>query len=518
MDASTFEYESWDTYQVTQITSNNSLALQVDPLEFYDKEEDASIMYKIVDDKNVKEPKTGMVFGSSAKDRQYANQRGFGIVQKGCKKEADEIVKYVTFACVYRDCKAKINAQLSIDGKWFLTTIVLEHNHDLSPGKVRSRPSYEYFSDVIMFDTMYMTNRYRMQFAPFVGVNHHGQSMLLGAGLISSEDIETFVWLFEKWLKCMNNCAPKAIITDQDRTMKSAIAKVFPCARHRFCLWDIMKNFFKKLRSLGQYHTIKSDIQTAVYDSQTCIEFEQNWQNVLNAYNLQENAWLSSLYNEWMHWVPVYAKDTFWASMTTTQCSESMNAFFDDYVHSSTTLKEFVNQLDNALGRKVENEVQADFSSFNSVIPCITHYPIEKKFQDVYTTVKVKEVQEEFRRKLYCHYMLFQTECAISTYTVTNEVKIDDNFIKEVTFFVYFNENKCEVKCTYGLFEFRGILCRHSITVLTIRKVTSLPPIYILDRWRKDIKRRYSLIKSSYDDLSNNPTGQRYENMFKKWT
>ncbi|XP_074577479.1 protein FAR-RED IMPAIRED RESPONSE 1-like [Curcuma longa] len=67
----------------------------------------------------------------------------------------------------------------------------------------RCRASYEYFSDVITFDTTYLTNSYDMPFAPFVGVNHHGESVLLGCGLISSEDSETFIWLFKSWLTCM---------------------------------------------------------------------------------------------------------------------------------------------------------------------------------------------------------------------------------------------------------------------------------------------------------------------------
>ena len=46
------------------------------------------------------------------------------------------------------------------------------------------------------FDTTYLTNKYDMPFAPFVGVNHHGQSILLGCGLVSNEDTITFVWLF----------------------------------------------------------------------------------------------------------------------------------------------------------------------------------------------------------------------------------------------------------------------------------------------------------------------------------
>ena len=69
------------------------------------------------------------------------------------------------------------------------------------------------------FDTTYLTNRYDMSFAPFVGVNHHGQSILLGCGLISNEDTQTFVWLFKAWLNCMSSNPPNAIITDQDRAM-----------------------------------------------------------------------------------------------------------------------------------------------------------------------------------------------------------------------------------------------------------------------------------------------------------
>lgn len=53
------------------------------------------------------------------------------------------------------------------------------------------------FGDVISFDTTYLIEKYDMPFAPFIGVNHHGQSILLGYELLSSEDTSTFVWLFQ---------------------------------------------------------------------------------------------------------------------------------------------------------------------------------------------------------------------------------------------------------------------------------------------------------------------------------
>ncbi|XP_042950403.1 protein FAR1-RELATED SEQUENCE 5-like [Carya illinoinensis] len=379
----------------------------------------------------------------------------------------------------------------------------------------RSRAAYKYFGDVVTFDTTYLTNRYGMPFAPFVGVNHHGQSILLGAGLISSEDTETFTWLFETWLNCMDGNAPNAIITDQDRAMKNAIAVVFPNSRHRFCLWHILKKVPEKLGSHNAYKTgLKSHLLKCVYDSQTIEEFEKCWDVLNMTYNLQENAWLQSLYTERTYWVPVFLKKIFWAGMSTTQRSESMNAFFDGYVHAKTNLKEFVDQFDNALRKKIENENGADFHSFNFRIPLVSVSPFEEIFQELYTNSKFREVQQEVMGILGCLPILQQKDGVIATYHVEDDVRLD-GFIKQVTHSVYFNEVECEVKCSCGLFEMRGILCRHVFATLKANRVRSLPKKYILDRWRKDIKRKYTLISSNYDVVDPRPDVSRFSRIMK---
>jgi len=78
----------------------------------------------------------------------------------------------------------------------------------------RTKATLVDFGDVVSFNTTYLTNKYNMSFAPFVGVNHHGQSIILGCGVLSSEDTSTFTWLFRCWLRCMGNWAPDGIITD----------------------------------------------------------------------------------------------------------------------------------------------------------------------------------------------------------------------------------------------------------------------------------------------------------------
>ncbi|XP_062171464.1 protein FAR1-RELATED SEQUENCE 2-like [Alnus glutinosa] len=109
-----------------------------------------------------------------------------------------------------------------------------------------------------------------------------------------------------------------------------------------------------------------------------------------------------------------------------------------------------------------------------------------------------------------CNNSLLKSEGAISTFEVVEYVAIGDHLI-EKTFFVYFNNNELEVKCTCALFEARSILCRHSLSVLRTKKVTTLPQRYVLDRWRKDIKQEYSKIKSSYNAIGDNPHAQIHD-------
>ncbi|XP_042942856.1 protein FAR1-RELATED SEQUENCE 5-like [Carya illinoinensis] len=350
----------------------------------------------------------------------------------------------------------------------------------------RSRAAYKYFGDVVTFDTTYLTNRYGMPFALFT------------------------------WLNCMDGEAPKAIITDQDRAMKNAIALVFPNCRHWFCLWHILKKLSEKLGAHGAYKTgLKSKLLNCVYDSQTIQDFESSWDVLISKYNLQENIWLKSLYAERMCWAPVFMKDVFWAGMSTTQRSKSMNAFFDGYVHAKTNLKEFVDQFDNALRKKIENENASDFQLFNVTIPVVSPSSLEKIFQNIYTCNKFREVKKEIIGMLATLFTLHRKDGVIATYLVKDEVDVD-GFIKEVTHKVYFNEAECEVKCSCALFEMRGILCRHILAIMRVNKVRSVPEKYILDRWRKDIKRTYTLIRSSYDMVDQRPEVKRCSRIIKK--
>jgi hypothetical protein len=65
-----------------------------------------------------------------------------------------------------------------------------------------------------------------MKFVPFTGVNHHLQSIFLGAAFMADEKIESYVWLFQTFLKAMGQVPPHRIMTDEDASIKAAIAQV----------------------------------------------------------------------------------------------------------------------------------------------------------------------------------------------------------------------------------------------------------------------------------------------------
>lgn len=65
-----------------------------------------------------------------------------------------------------------------------------------------------------------------------------------------------------------------------------------------------------------------------------------------------------------------------------------MNDVFYKYMHSKTTLNQFIEQHKNALRDKREKERRAVYESFNNTIPCVFDYDIEKHFQCAYTNSK----------------------------------------------------------------------------------------------------------------------------------
>ncbi|XP_021747636.1 protein FAR1-RELATED SEQUENCE 6-like [Chenopodium quinoa] len=385
----------------------------------------------------------------------------------------------------------------------------------------RSRAAYEEFGDVVCFDATYSTNVYDFPFLNFVGVNHHGQSILLGCALVTNEDCDTYNLVFKQWLECMNDVAPKAILTDQAAAMRRSLEEVMPNTRHRWCIWHIMRKIPEKLGKCDRYQEFKSKLKATVYESCTIQEFETRWCALVDMYKLGKNDWLISLYKEHHMWVPTFMKQYFWAGMKTTQRVESINSFFDGFVNRHTKLYEFPNKYAKAMLKRVRDEVEADAKCSKYIRRVVTGFAVEKLFQILYTDTKFQEVQTECSRIMYCYP---REENKISDtlmqYVLEDRVwVVPEGRSEEVLtnrrrlYSATYNLDTKVVCCDCSKFETSGIMCRHTIRILDLNNVVDIPERYILNRWLKDIMRKHTHVKVSYHDPSKTVKVKRHNKL-----
>ncbi|GLT33421.1 hypothetical protein SLA2020_080150 [Shorea laevis] len=299
----------------------------------------------------------------------------------------------------------------------------------------RAREMYQNLSDVVVFDVTYRTNTFLLPFAPFTGVNHHGQSTLFGCALLSDEQEDSIVWLFAWWLQCIGGKAPSAIITDQDPAITNAIKRVFSNTHHRFCSWHISLHEDEHLRALRSSYNPGFDEQYYkwVRKSKTIEEAESAWKKLKEKYKQefmepltekQRNEkkswkWLESMYDQRYNWIDVYLRDTFFAGMRSSQRSESINSFFDGYVNSMTPLSEFVGQYAKALQCRRDEEVNEDMWTMRAKPnPCHLH-KLEVRAGMVYTRKIFAKFQSEFKDSLYCVHDEVATSDGMTTYDVS---------------------------------------------------------------------------------------------------
>ncbi|OVA12152.1 FAR1 DNA binding domain [Macleaya cordata] len=348
----------------------------------------------------------------------------------------------------------------------------------------RSRISYNCFSDVVAFDTTYQVNQYKMPFAPFTGVNHHKQSVLFGCALLADETESTFVWLFKTWLEAMSGRLPGLIITDHDMTIKNAVARVFPESCHRYCKWHILSKMPKELGHVYSAlpKTFQMEFDKCINKSETIEEFELAWDSLLDRYNLRGNEWLQSLYIDCKEWVPAYLRDIFFAGMSSTQRSGSVNSLFDGYVNARTTLEDFAEQYEKALDDRFEKEARAEFDTFYTKPVLKTPLPIEKQAADVYTRKMFTALQDEIFESLVLAVKKSVEDGATSTYEVA---RFDE---EHKVYFVACNDSEQVASCSCKMFESEGILCRHVLAVFKATNVFTLPSHYILKRWTRNAK------------------------------
>ncbi|KAF1862178.1 hypothetical protein Lal_00026702 [Lupinus albus] len=211
---------------------------------------------------------------------------------------------------------------------------------------------YSIFGDVLAFDATSGRNKYKFSLVIFSGVNHHKQTTVFAAVVVSNETEETYVWLLEKFLEAMNEKHPKCVITDDDLSMKNAIRRVFPEVYHM-------------------------------------------WEELINKHGLHNNAWAAHIFYCRSMWVRSYIRGKFYAGLHTTSRCEGLHSQMGRYIESGYNVTEFLHHFQRCLSHMRNNEVMEDFkSSYGDELLQTPYHNLEGYVALIYTRVVFKEFHE----------------------------------------------------------------------------------------------------------------------------
>jgi len=402
--------------------------------------------------------------------------------------------------------------KMQAENPGFFYAIQLDEDNRISNvfwADARSRTAYSYYGDTVHLDTTRKANQYRVPFAPFTGVNHHGQMVLFGCALLLDDSEASFMWLLKTFLTAMNDCQPVSITTDQDRALQTAVSQVLPQARHCISKWHILREGQEKLAHVCLAHpNFQVELYNCINLTETIDEFESFWNGILDKYDLRRNDWLQSLYNARTQWVPAFFRDSFFAALSPTQGFDG--SFFDGYVNQQTTLPLFVRQYEQALESWIEKEIEADFETVCTTPVLKTPSPMEKQVANLYTRKIFSKFQDELVETFVYTANRIEGDGPNSTFRVA---KFEDD---QKAYSVSLNHSELKANCSCKMFEYSGILCRHILTVFTVTNVLTLPPHYILKRWTRNAKNSSGLDEHTGESHAQESLTERYSNLCKE--
>ncbi|BBN67831.1 hypothetical protein Prudu_200S000400 [Prunus dulcis] len=265
----------------------------------------------------------------------------------------------------------------------------------------------------------------RLDICTNVGVNNHGQTIVLACAFLSKEMTEWIIWMFEEFKKAMPGGEPKTIITDQDAAMTRAISIAFPTTFHRLCIWHITSKFSVKLPH-SAYKEYWREFQKAIWDTDNKDEFDAKWNIVVTK--------------------AAYARQFFAAGMSSSQRVEGSHDAFE-------------------------------------VAQCILPMPMNKQMATLYTKTMFQKFEQELIQSTTC-FLELKTEDASKVVFNVSERKNWETRVAEV---VYVKDSD-HASCSCKRFEFVGIICKHILALFRRDQIEYMPDKYILKRWKKTAK------------------------------
>nr|XP_017246872.1 PREDICTED: protein FAR1-RELATED SEQUENCE 9-like [Daucus carota subsp. sativus] len=217
-------------------------------------------------------------------------------------------------------------------------------------------------------------------------------------------------------------------------------------------------------------------------------EFEEGWKSVIKEFELEDNRWLTDMYDMRESWIPAYFRDKpMYGLIRTTSRSESENFFFSNFHQSGSSLCQFYIRFESAMDKQRSETKRLNHECRSGKPALVSKLYLEDDASELYTRSVFYKVQEEIlaaRDDMRIQSIGPETN-GIKTY-VMKDVKM-----KDVLFQV--KVSKSHADCSCKKFLLCGILCRHAFCALNHFEVVKIPRRLVLNRWMKNAENKVSL-------------------------
>ncbi|XP_057452114.1 protein FAR1-RELATED SEQUENCE 11-like [Lotus japonicus] len=334
---------------------------------------------------------------------------------------------------------------------------------------------YDIFGDVVVLDTTHRLTAFDMPLGIWVGINNYGMPCFFGCVLLRDETVKSFSWAVKAFLGFMNGKAPQTILTDQNICLKEALAEDMPTTKHAFCIWMIVAKFPSWFNAvLGErYNEWKAEFYR-LYNLESVEDFELGWREMVCSFGLHSNRHMVNLYSSRSLWALPFLRSHFLAGMTTTGQSKSINAFNQRFLSAQTRVAHFVEHVAVAVDFKDQTGEQQTMQQNLQNVCLKTGAPMESHAVTVLTPFAFSKLQEQL--VLAAHYASFSIE---DGFLVRHHTKTEGGRK------VYWSPQEGIISCSCHQFECSGILCRHSLRVLSTGNCFQIPDRYLPIRWRR---------------------------------
>lgn len=245
------------------------------------------------------------------------------------------------------------------DDNWFVRSAVDKHGRlqRLFWMNPIQKNLYHRYHDVVLNDSTFSTNRFKMPLNVFVVVDTDGKTRLVGCALVTTETTGDYIWILRQLMEATNEQKPGVVMIDAEAAMEAACRTVLPDTRIVRCIWHLTaQNLPRNLSSrLGKdnFPLFKKAFWIA-RNTITEREFEIQWDRLVERFgdNPEVTSYLTRLKGSCRQWAWAWVGSRFTAGMQSTQRVERTHAAIKSYLKRGSTVKE----LFEAIEKRVSSE------------------------------------------------------------------------------------------------------------------------------------------------------------------